>query len=126
MNRAILIIGDSITLLLVTLFGFSFHENLDAGPARWASTFVPLGVSWAILGLHLGVFRVPFVLSWSQLWRSFWAMALAAPLAGLLRGLWLGGVVLPAFVLIIGGISALALTLWRACFLLIKRWMNSV
>ena len=54
-----------------------------------------------------------------QLWRPFWAMVLAAPLASWLRGVWLNAPIMPIFVLVLGGFSALGILAWRAVYALI-------
>jgi hypothetical protein len=116
-QQAVLIIGDVLTLFLVTVAGFASHDELMKSGLRLLSTFIPLCAAWFLVSPHLGVFNVPQVHDLKQLWRPFWAMVLAAPLAGWLRAVWLGTQVLPVFVLIIGGISALSLLVWRAVFL---------
>lgn len=78
------------------------------------TTFLPLVAAWLLVAPHLGAFDADRVADIGQIWRPFWAMVLAAPMAGFLRGLWLGRPVPPVFILVIGGISALAMVVWRA------------
>ena len=112
----ILFAGDALTLAIVTLFGFASHGTLGTAGSRMLTTFVPLMVAWLLLGPHLRVFDITLAVNFQQLWRPFWAMILAAPMAALLRGLWLGAPILPVFVLVLGGIAALALLVWRGVF----------
>jgi ABC-type xylose transport system permease subunit len=56
-----------------------------------------------------------------QLWRPVLAMLLAAPLAGLLRAMMLNSVVIPLFVLILGGSAALGMLVWRGLWWLLTR-----
>jgi len=51
-------------------------------------------------------------------------MVLAGPMVGWLRGVWLGQVILPIFVVVLGGISALAILAWRAIFWLVTSKMK--
>ena len=45
-NQWLLIIGDSITLFVVTLVGFSSHQTLTTAGTRIFSTFIPWTISW--------------------------------------------------------------------------------
>jgi len=112
----ILLAGDTITLLLVTLVGFARHNELGTAGSRMLTTFVPLVVAWVLLAPHLKAFDLNRASELKQLWRPFWAMVLAAPLAGLLRGVWLNAAIIPTFVVVLGGVSALALLAWRILF----------
>ena len=114
---AILIVGDTVTLFLVTIAGFVRHDELGSTGLRMLSTFIPLVTAWFLVSPHLGVYDIQRMSDPKLLWRPFWAMVLAAPLAGWMRGVWLGAPVLPLFVVIIGGISAFAILVWRSAFL---------
>jgi Protein of unknown function (DUF3054) len=109
----ILIAGDVLVLLLVTVFGFATHGELGSAGLRMLTTFVPLVVAWALVAPHLGAFDLERISQPSQLWRPFWAMVLAAPWAAWLRGALLNAPVLPVFVVVLGGVCALALLVWR-------------
>jgi len=115
----ILIAGDIITLGLVTAYGFTSHNELGSAGWRMLTTFLPLVVAWILVSPHLGVFEAARLSDFRQLWRPFWAMVLAGPLAAWLRGAWLKTSIVPLFVLIISGVSALALLAWRFLFWLI-------
>ncbi|HSF82532.1 MAG TPA: DUF3054 domain-containing protein [Anaerolineales bacterium] len=116
MRERVLILGDIITLGLVTVYGFASHNELGTAGWRILTTFVPLLVAWILISPHLGVFEVARVFDPRQLWRPFWAMVLAGPLAAWIRGAWLNTPIQPVFVLIIGGVSALAILAWRFLF----------
>ena len=124
-RQTILIIGDMVTLFLVTIAGFERHGELGSTGLRMMSTFIPLVAAWLLVSPHLGVFDTRRIGDPKQLWRPFWAMVLAAPLAGWMRGVWLGAAVLPLFVVIIGGISAFSILVWRSAFLVASggRWV---
>ena len=115
----LLVTGDAVVLALVTLYGFASHDLLGSAGWRLLSTFGPLLLSWFLVSPHLRVFDLQRVAQPRQLWRPFWAMVLAGPLAAFLRGLILDAPIIPLFVIVLGGISALALLAWRALFLVI-------
>jgi len=115
---SILIIGDVITLALVTGIGFATHGTLGTAGSRMLTTFVPLLVAWAAVAPFLGVYDPGRAMEPRQLWRPFWAMVLAAPLASWLRAVWLNAPILWIFVLVLGGFSALGILAWRALYVL--------
>jgi len=116
---SVLIIGDVITLAVVTVFGFATHGTLGTAGERLFITFVPLALAWAAVAPFLGAYDPGRALDARQLWRPFWAMVLAAPLASWLRGVWLNAPIMPIFVLVLGGFSALAILAWRVVYVLI-------
>ncbi len=115
----VLIAGDLAVLALVTVAGFATHQTLGTAGFRLLTTFVPLTVAWGLVGVPLGVFDIQRVRDRRQWWRPFWGMALAAPWLGLLRA-WLSGAptITVAFVVVVGGVAALALLIWRLLFTL--------
>jgi ABC-type xylose transport system permease subunit len=123
-RRLILICGDVVVFALVTLFGFSSHQTLGTAGARMLTTFIPLVVGWGLIAPFLGVYDPVRAADGRQLWRPFWAMVLAGPMVGWLRGVWLGQVILPIFVVVLGGVSALAILAWRAVFYLVASRMK--
>ena len=114
-----LFIGDAITLALVTIYGFATHETLGSAGTRLLTTYLPLLVAWLLIAPHLGVYQLGRVGEFRQLWRPFWAMVLAAPFAAWMRAAWLGTAILPVFVVVLGGVSALALLAWRFLYWII-------
>ena len=85
-----------------------------------ASLPLAMVLAWLLVSPHLGVFDLQRTNQIGQLWRPFWAMVLAGPLAAWLRGVLLRNApILPIFVLVLGGISALALLVWRFLFWLV-------
>jgi hypothetical protein len=116
-RTVILILGDIFTLALVTAFGFASHGTLGSAGMRMLSTFIPILIAWVLLAIPHNAFKLEIANQFRELWRPFWAMVLAAPLAAFLRGLWLGTPILPVFVLVLGGVSALAILIWRAIYL---------
>jgi hypothetical protein len=115
-THAVLVLGDTLILGIVTLFGFASHEALDTAGAHMLTTFLPLAAAWFLISPHLKAYDLSTIREPKELWRPFWSMWLAAPLMGLLRALWLDIFVVPVFVLVIGGVSSLAILLWRSLF----------
>lgn len=115
-----LAVGDLVILALVTLYGFATHQETDAGWTRMLTTFLPLVVSWLMVGPFLGVYQIQRAADIRQIWRPFYAMVLAGPMAAWLRAVMLGNTpILPMFVVVLGGISALALLAWRLIYWLL-------
>lgn len=116
-KRTILILGDIITLALITVIGFASHGETDLSfLPRMLTTFFPLLVGWFLLAPWLGLFNLQVVLQPKQLWRPLLAMLLAGPLVAILRAALLNTVALPLFALILGGSAAIGITLWRLLF----------
>lgn len=115
-----LIIGDVVVLAVTTGFGFANHGTLGSAGLRILATLVPLLTAWFLISPLLGVFDSARVTDPRQLWRPLWAMILSAPFASFLRGAWLDQPILPLFVVVIGGFSALALVGWRGLYLLYR------
>ncbi len=125
-RKVFLLAGDLITLVLVTLFGFASHNQLGTAGTRMLTTFIPLLAAWLLVAPHLGAFDPDRAADARQLWRPFWAMVLAGPMAGWIRGVMLNALVSPLFVVILGGVAALAVLGWRVIYLIISRrlqWM---
>lgn len=115
-KQRILVVGDIVTLALVTFVGFASHGEAQTAGIRMLTTFIPLVIAWLLIAPHLKAFESQLTDDFTQLWRPFWAMVLAGPMAAWLRGVLLGTPVQPIFVVVIGGISALALLAWRGLF----------
>jgi hypothetical protein len=114
-------LGNILTFLLVTLIGFASHGTLETAGNRMFTTFVSLLLSWMLIAPHLKVYDYQVVINYRQLWRLLWAMVLAAPMAAWLRGLILSSSILPLFVIILGGISAIEILIWRGLHWLVMR-----
>ena len=118
----LLILGDALALVVITLIGFGTHNELVLFPVeRIMATFLPLLAGWFLIAPWLGLFKDEITSNARQLWRPVLAMLLAAPLTGLLRAMMLNGVVIPLFVLILGGSAALGMLVWRILWWLFTR-----
>ena len=117
--RYYLIVGDILTLAIVTVIGFASHGTSGTAGSRMLTTFIPLVAAWLLIAPHLKVYNRDIALDGRQLWRPFWAMVLAGPMAAWLRGVLLNSPILPLFVIILGGVSALAILTWRGLYWLL-------
>ena len=126
LQRFVLIAGDIITLAIVTVIGFASHGTADTAGSRMLTTFIPLVVAWFLVAPFLQVYDNQISLDGRQLWRSLWAMILASPMAAWLRGLMLNSPILPVFVIILGGVSAVAILVWRGIFWLVATRMKRI
>ena len=118
----LLILGDVLALAVITLIGFANHNELVLFPVgRIMATFLPLLAGWFLIAPWLGLFKDEITSKARQLWRPVLAIVLAAPLTGLLRAMMLNGVVIPLFVLILGGSAALGMLVWRTLWWLFTR-----
>ncbi len=114
----ILLAGDGLVLLAVTLAGFENHSSSLSG-GRWLTSFLPLVIAWGLVAPWLGNYQQRIWQQPLQAWRVLLAMVLAAPLAGFLRAVLLNGTVIPIFVVALGGVSALSITAWRVIWALL-------
>ena len=134
-NKTILILGDSLTLLIVTLIGFATHgESGVSFLPRMLAMYIPLLIAWFLLAPWFGLFMVEMISTpsqpppfpkakWgrSQVLKAGVAMLFAGPLAVVLRGLILNAPVIPIFAVVLSVTSALGLIIWRGLYLLLKR-----
>ncbi len=117
-----LLIGDLVVLTLVTVVGFASHGEATTAGLRMLTTWFPLTVAWFLIAPFYGVYEPVIASQYRQLWRPLWAMVIAGPMAAWLRSVILGLVnhnglntpILPIFVVVLGGFSALAILAWRA------------
>ena len=114
-----LVLGDLAALAVVTLLGFATHNTLGTAGARMLSTFIPLTAAWFLVGGLAGVLDPRSAASPRALWRPVLAMLFAAPLFGVFRAWMLGtSTVTVIFVLVMGGVGAAAMLLWRGAYAL--------
>jgi hypothetical protein len=114
----VLLVGDALVLLAVTLAGFGNHNSSLAG-GRWLTTFLPLVIAWGLVAPWLGNYSIRFWHQPFQAWRALLAMVLAAPIAAFLRAVLLTSTVVPIFVVALGGVAALSMTAWRVFWALL-------
>lgn len=115
----ILLAVDFFVLVIVTVIGFASHETLDSAGTRMLTTLLPLFIAWTAIAPFLGLYNLDRISKIRQIWRAPYAALISAPLAAFLRGVILGTPVLLVFVAILGGVSAVAMLIWRGLYLLI-------
>jgi hypothetical protein len=116
-----LILGDTLSLAIITVIGFASHGETDQFfVPRMLTTFIPLVVGWFLIAPWLGLFDAQITSHPKQLWRPPLAMFLATPMAVILRAAMLNSVALPLFALILGGSAALGMLIWRGFYLLLR------
>ena len=122
MRRSTLVIGDAVALALVTLVGFGSHGEFSAAfLPRMAASLVPLCAGWFILAPWFGLFEEPGAAA--RLWLPAFVMLFAGPFAAVLRSIALGSTVAPSFAIVLSLTAAVALTAWRAVYVLLVRRM---
>lgn len=120
-NRNILILGDILAILAVTLIGFATHEELNTSfLTRISAVFFPLVMAWFLVAPWLGLFQHAVLSNPRQLWRPVLAMTFAAPLAAMLRGLILNAAVIPIFAFVLAVTSAFGMLIWRGIYFLLN------
>jgi hypothetical protein len=120
-TTALLMAGDLVTALIITLVGFVTHYGAVEG-WRWLASYLPVLVGWLAIAPWLGVYQAGHYQRPLHAWRAALAAFLSAPLAAWLRGAWLNGAVLPIFVLVLGLTDALGFLIWRVVWAWILRW----
>ncbi len=122
-NKIVLIFGDALTLLIITLIGFATHgeTSLSFFP-RMLTTFIPLLIAWFLIAPWFGLFTTPSVAArhlprfgggWVGVITVGLAMLFAGPLAVVLRGLILNAPIIPIFAVVLSATSALGMMIWR-------------
>jgi len=121
MKYKTLILGDALTLLIVTIIGFTTHgeANLSFLP-RMAAAYFPLIISWFAIAPWFGLFNPETASDFKQLWRPALAMIFAGPLAVIVRGLILNVPVIPIFSVVLSITSAFGMVVWRAIYSIIN------
>lgn len=117
-----LILGDTLTLAIVTFIGFATHSEADVSYlSRMAASFFPLVIAWFLIAPWLGLFDEGVTVNFKLLWRILPAMVFVSPLAVILRAVALHSAAQPLFALIFGLTNALGILVWRVIYLFIAR-----
>ena len=117
-----LIIGDIISLAILTVIGFATHGETDTSYLpRMAAVFFPMVVGWFILIPWMGLFDEQIIANPKNLWRIILVMLFLAPLAATVRAAILGAAMLPLFPLILGSSNAIGMVVWRWLYIFIAR-----
>lgn len=120
-QRGVLALGDALTLALLTIAGFAFHQELEAvGSSRFLATYLPLLAAWLASAGILGALDPQRAVEPRQMWRPCVAALIAAPLGAVLRAAWLGTPPVPVFIAVMSLMTLLGLALWRGMYLLLR------
>ena len=122
MAKRILIPGDILAILLVTIIGFATHGEADLSfLPRKAAAFFPLTIAWFLLAPFLGLFQREVTSNPKQLWRPVLAMLFVGPFAAVLRGFLLNAPVIPIFAVVLASTSAFGMLVWRGIYFFLSR-----
>ncbi len=115
-----LALGDLAAYLLATVLGFARHAELGSQAApRMLATAMPFFAAWLAVAPWLGAYDRGLALEARRLWRPPLAAVYAAPIGGILRGAWLSSPVQPTFILVMAGVTAGLILVWRVIFLIV-------
>ena len=121
-KKTILILGDILAFIILTLIGFATHGETDTSfLPRMAAAFFPVVFGWFVLAPWFGLLDETIINTPKNLLRVPLAFLFVAPLAVILRGAWLNAPVLPLFALIFGGSNALGMMVWRWIYIFIAK-----
>jgi len=121
-GRWLLVGGDAACLAFVTGLGFAWHQEVEAvASTRFLATFLPFLAAWLLTAGGLGALEPERAADARQLWRPVVAVLVATPIGAALRSLWLGTTPMPVFIVVIGGVSLLALGAWRTAYCVLQR-----
>jgi Protein of unknown function (DUF3054) len=124
-KKSILILGDIITLALLTIIGFATHgETGTSFLPRMAASFVPMTFGWFVLAPWLGLFDDAIIKAPKNLLRIPLAMLFVTPLAVILRAAWLNSAGLPIFAFALGGANTIGMLGWRGLYIFIAQRMK--
>lgn len=111
-----LFVGDFLVLMLFAVLGRSSHAmDVSTGtlPAVM-NTAAPMMLGWLLAGIVTGVYTTAGMYPTGRvLLRTLLTGVIAGPLGVALRALWLGRPIIPTFVLVATGTSALMMLVWR-------------
>ncbi len=121
-KKTILILGDIISLAILTVIGFATHgETGFSFLPRMGVIWLPMLFGWFVLSPWFGLSDEQVIISPRNLWRIILVMLFVAPLAATIRAALLGAAMLPLFPLILGGSNAIGMMVWRWIYIFIAR-----
>lgn len=115
-TQIILLIGDTLVIMLVTLYGGVTHGTLQSDQNTLIVTGFAWWAGWVLLMPFVGYLGEGSYREFNQLWRPLLGMILASPISGFIRGVILNKAIFPLFVIAFGGIASISLFLWRFVF----------
>ena len=122
MKNKTLIIGDVVTIAILTYIGFATHgEAALSYLPRMGTSFFPVLIGWFLLAPWFGLFDKQVISNPKNLWRVALTLLFSAPLAGVLRSFLLGNSIIPIFVVALGTTNAIGMIIWRWIYILISK-----
>lgn len=124
-KKSILILGDILTHVILTIIGFATHGETSASfLPRMAASFFPVIFGWFVLAPWLGLFDETVTRNPINLLRIPLAMLFVTPLAVILRAAWLNSAGLPIFAFALGGANIIGMLVWRGLYIFIAKRMK--
>lgn len=121
-KKNILILGDIVSLAILTVIGFATHgETGFSFLPRMGVIWLPMLFGWFVLTPWFGLSDEQVIANPRNLWRIILVMFFVAPLAATVRAALLGAAMLPLFPLILGGSNAIGMMVWRWIYIFIAR-----
>jgi len=122
-KKSILILGDTLSIAILTFIGFATHGETDISfIPRMGTTFFPLLIGWFLIAPWFGLFDEQVTSNPKLLWRVLLAMLFVAPLGTILRSALLHSAALPFFALILASTNGLGMLVWRGIYFLFTRY----
>jgi hypothetical protein len=123
MNKTnILILGDIITLAIVTLIGFISHGESDSSYLpRFFAALITLLLAWFGFIRWVGLLNDEIVLEPKNLYCIPLAMIFVIPLAAFGRGLILNSPIQPSFVIAFFATNTIGILIWRVIYIFIAK-----
>jgi len=122
MKNKLLIIGDILSIAIVTFIGFATHNEADVSfIPHMSAVFFPLVVGWFLLAPWFRLFQDEITHDARRLWRPALTALFVAPFAATLRGLILHTPIIPVFVIVLGVTTALGMAIWRGIYYFLSR-----
>lgn len=116
----LLILGDFLAFLVITIIGFASH-NSQFDLMRILAIWLPLCFAWYLTAPLLGLwkpFQPSLLKNW---WKIIWATVLSVPLAVVVRGFILNTPTIGTFVLVMIATSVAGLFVWRLIWFFIQK-----
>lgn len=119
---SVLILGDFLAFLIVTIIGFSNH-NSQFDLLRILANWIPLCLAWSMAAPLLGLWKPDQPSLLTNWWKIIWTVVLSVPLAVVLRGFILNTPTIGIFVLVMIAFSTVGIFVWRLLWFFLQKKM---
>lgn len=116
----LLILGDFLAFLVITIIGFASH-NSQFDLMRILAIWLPLCFAWYLTAPLLGLWKPVQPSLLKNWWKIIWATVLSVPLAVVVRGFILNTPTIGTFVLVMIATSVAGLFVWRLIWFFIQK-----